>query len=105
MTGRFHVTDTKYIEYREVAIRRALTERRTSQREVEFLEAFISDIKASSKSLSMGRAYKITYILIGAHSFLPQPYHEASIGDVKAAIASIKEYDGYTKNTKSDYYF
>ncbi len=103
MAGRFHVTDTKYKEYREDGINRALSEKRITKTEAELLKSFVADIKANSKSFFTGRAYKITYILIGSRRFLKQPFNKATFENIQDAVTQIKESEEYTKNTKSDY--
>jgi site-specific recombinase XerD len=107
--SRFQVPDTKYREYSNSALKKALDSKRITQDDADLILDFVQEVKATGKKISAGRCFKIITILIHLREFFPRPFRMSAIKDVYAArdgVESAKKPDGslrYMPNTVADF--
>lgn len=103
MSSRFHKTDTKYLEYTENSIKRAIDEGVITESDARTIKEFLNEKQATAEHLSPSRVFKIAVTLIGTRRFLNVPFLDATIDDLNDSIRRIKGTSEYKQNTRSDY--
>lgn len=94
-------------EYADNSIQRAISRKRLTAKDAELIRAFTSELQATD-GISVSRANKITYTLVGWRRFLTKPFNSCAIADIHLAIPALKAGKsttgrGYKSNTISDF--
>ena len=94
-------------EYADNSIQRAIRQKRFTAKDAELIRAFTSELQATD-GISVSRANKITFTLVGWRRFLTKPFNTCAIADIHLAIPALKAGKsttgrGYKSNTISDF--
>jgi len=94
-------------EYADNSIQRAIRLKRFTAKDAELVRAFTSELQATD-GISVSRANKITYTLVGWRRFLTKPFNACIISDIHLAIPALKAGKSvtgrpYKSNTISDF--
>jgi integrase/recombinase XerD len=93
--------------YRERSVRRALEEGRFTPRDAELVEEFIDDRRAK-RGITLARADKLTFTLVGWRRFIDKPFDQCTERDLIRAIPRMREGRSsrgkpFKQNTVSDF--
>jgi site-specific recombinase XerD len=94
-------------EYAGNSLQRAISRKRLTAKDAELIRAFTSELQATD-GISVSRANKITYTLVGWRRFLIKPFNTCLIPDIHSAIPALKAGKSvlgrpYKANTISDF--
>ena len=94
-------------EYADNSIDRAIRLKRFTPKDAELVRAFTSELQATD-GISVSRANKITYTLVGWRRFILKPFNTCDISDIHKAIPALKAGKtlhgrAYKPNTISDF--
>lgn len=95
------------VEYADNSIQRSIRQKRFTVKDGELVRAFTSELQATD-GISVSRANKITYTLVGWRRFLTKPFNTCIIADIHTAIPALKagktnHGKSYKSNTISDF--
>ncbi len=95
------------VEYADNSIQRSIRLKRFTVKDGELVRAFTSELQATD-GISVSRANKITYTLVGWRRFLTKPFNTCIIADIHLAIPALKAGKTnlgkpYKPNTISDF--